>query len=654
MIDYAMKTLLCIVLISLSFFGFSQEKRVALVIGNSNYQYGGVLRNPVNDAVLIKQVLNLVGFEVVEYYNLDQEGMRRAVDDFAQRLNNFQTGLLFYTGHGIQVKGNNYLIPVDANPMSENEVVDECIKADWVLEKMKGADNETNIIIFDACRNNPFVSNWTNSQQSNGLAVTEAPEGSIIAFSDTPGRTVSDDSDRNGLYTSTLTEYILLNPDLSIEELFNKVNAEVSKLTKGTQIPWESSALTGKFYFHTYKSAGKPERIDLQPGEPEELQADKTYGPDGKKKLGELVSLSGYLSDMQTVYRIGDRWLWENSLHNRLNLELYPLDWLSGSLQVRSRAITGNTIRTFPGYAKDLDDDQGWLDLAFVTDGELGDSAGYVLTSTIDRLWMQFTFGNLEIKAGRQRINWGQTFVWNPNDIFNTYSYFEVDYPERPGSDALRVQYYTGNASTIEMAAKIDSADRVTAAAYFRVNTLGFDIQMLGGIYQEKDLILGTGWSGNLGPTAFRGEMSYFRDLDNFSDTTGYFMASSGFDYTFSNSLSIQVEGLYSAFAKNLDIYNFLQFYSGSLDVKNLGFTEWSFFANLSYPFTPLLNGGFAAIFYPKWKGFYLGPSLDISINGNLGLSLIVQYFSAEFDNPSVNNSRENNTFGFLKFKWSF
>jgi hypothetical protein len=131
-------------------------------------------------------------------------------------------------------------------------------------------------------------------------------------------------------------------------------------------------------------------------------------------------------------------------------------------------------------------------------------------------------------------------------------------------------------------------------------------------------------------------------------------MASTGFDYTFSNSLWIQVEGLYSAFAKNLDIYNFLQFYSGSLDVKNLGFTEWSFFASLSYPFTPLFNGGFAAIFYPEWKGFYLGPSIDISINDNLGLSLIVQYFSAEFDNPSGGNSRENNTFGFLKFKWSF
>ena len=368
----------------------------------------------------------------------------------------------------------------------------------------------------------------------------------------------------------------------------------------------------------------------------------------------EKIDFSGYLSNMTTVYRIPDHWLWENNLHNRLNLDLYPTDWLSASVQVRNRFIAGNTIRKLPGYAESVGGDQGWMDMSWANDGELGDSSGYVLSSMVDRLWMQFSFGNLEIKAGRQRINWGQTFVWNPNDIFNSYSYFEVDYPERPGSDALRVSYYTGNASTLELAAKIDSADRVTAAGYFRFNTLGFDIQLLGGVYQEQDLILGTGWSGNLGPTAFRGELSYFRGLDQFRDTTGYLMSSLGFDYTFSNSLMIQVEGLYSGFAKEMDVNNFLQFYAGNLDVKNLGFTPWSFFANISYPLTPLLNGSFATIWYPAWKGAYLGPSLDLSLNNNFDLSLILQYFTAEFEDPSGIKNRENNTFGFFRFKWSF
>ncbi len=373
------------------------------------------------------------------------------------------------------------------------------------------------------------------------------------------------------------------------------------------------------------------------------------------KGLGQdKISLEGYLSDMQTVYRIPDHWLWENSLHNRLNLDFYPTGWLTASIQIRNRLITGNTIRKLPGYAQSLGGDQGWIDMSWVHDGNLGDSAGYALSSQMDRLWMQFTFGDLEIKAGRQRINWGQTFVWNPNDIFNSYSYFEVDYPERPGSDALRISYYTGNASTLELAAKIDSSKKVTAAGYIRFNTLGFDIQFLGGIYREEDLVLGTGWSGNLGSAAFRGELSYFRDLEQFRDTTGYLMTSIGFDYTFANSLMIQVEGLYSAFARELDIYSFLQFYSGQLDVKNLGFTPWSLFSNVTYPISPLLQGGFAAIWYPEWKGVYLGPSMDLSLNSNLDLSLILQYFTAEFEDPSGVSSRERNTFGFLRLKWSF
>jgi len=374
----------------------------------------------------------------------------------------------------------------------------------------------------------------------------------------------------------------------------------------------------------------------------------------GRMAGQDKLALSGYLSNMTSVYRIPDNWLWENSLHNRINLDLYPTDWLTASAQLRNRFIIGNTIPKLPGYVESLGGDQGWMDMSWAHDGNLGDSAGYVLTSTFDRLWMQFSFGNLEIKAGRQRINWGQTFVWNPNDIFNSYSYFEVDYPERPGSDALRISYYTGNASTLELAAKIDSADRITAAGYFRFNTLGFDVQLLGGVYQEEDLMLGTGWSGNLGPTAFRGELSYFRDLEQFKDTTAYLMGSLGVDYTLSNSLMLQFELLYSAFAREMDVGSFLQFYSGNLDVKKLGFTPWSFFASVAYPLNPLLNGSFATIWYPAWKGAYLGPSLDLSLKSNFDLSLILQYFTAEFEYPPGVTSRENNLFGFFRFKWSF
>ena len=370
----------------------------------------------------------------------------------------------------------------------------------------------------------------------------------------------------------------------------------------------------------------------------------------GQKK----ITMDGYISNTFSLYSIEDQTLWENSFMDRFNFRIYPTPWLTGAIDFRSRIITGSTLRKIPGYSDGLGEDPGYMNLTLLTNGNMGSDAGYAFTTIADRLWLQFSFGNLEVVAGRQRINWGQTLVWNPNDIFNSYSYFEVDYPERPGSDAIRLQYYTGTASTIELVAKIDSSKRVTAAGYFRFNTLGFDIQLLGGVYQEEDLILGTGWSGNLGSTAFRGELSYFRDLKQFSDTTGYLMASTGFDYTFSNSLMIQVEGLYSGLAKEMDINNFLQFYGGNLDVKTLGFTPWTFFLNVSYPITPLLTVSFASMWYPSWDGYFLGPSLDLSIRSNMALSMIFQHFSAEFENASGGLERSNNTFGFLRFKWNF
>jgi hypothetical protein len=103
-----------------------------------------------------------------------------------------------------------------------------------------------------------------------------------------------------------------------------------------------------------------------------------------------------------------------------------------------------------------------------------------------------------------------------------------------------------------------------------------------------------------------------------------------------------------------MDVSSFLQFYSGNLDVKKLGFTPWSFFASVAYPLNPLLNGSFATIWYPAWKGAYLGPSLDLSLKSNFDVSLILQYFTAEFEYPSGVTSRENNLFGFFRFKWSF
>jgi len=226
------------------------EKRLALVIGNADYTYGNTLLNPVNDAIAIKQALTDVGFKVLYYINADQKTMKRAMDDFGEQLKGYNVGLFYYAGHGIQVKGNNYLIPIDAALKVEQDVDYDCIDAGRLLGKMEAAGSTTNIVILDACRNNPFERQWSGRAggQGSGLAFMNAPSGSIIAYATSPGKTASDGSGKNGLYTSAILQYIKV-PGLSIEEFFKNVRTSVERNSNRAQTPWESTSLKGNFYF---------------------------------------------------------------------------------------------------------------------------------------------------------------------------------------------------------------------------------------------------------------------------------------------------------------------------------------------------------------------------------------------------------------------
>ncbi|HKL67076.1 MAG TPA: caspase family protein [Bacteroidales bacterium] len=224
------------------------QKRLALVIGNGIYANGGILSNPENDANDIADRLKNLGFDVMLFNNVDQKNFKKAIDNFGMRLSTYDIGLFYYAGHGIQVKGNNYLIPVDANLQSENDVEYDCVNAGRLLAKMEDAGSTTNIIILDACRDNPFERSWRRSTQGKGLAFMTAPAGSLISYATSPGSTAADGSGRNGLFTTALLEYID-NPDLSILEMFQKVRTWVRENSDGRQVPWESTSLEGNFYF---------------------------------------------------------------------------------------------------------------------------------------------------------------------------------------------------------------------------------------------------------------------------------------------------------------------------------------------------------------------------------------------------------------------
>lgn len=224
------------------------QKRLALLIGNGLYQSGGILANPENDANDIAARLQALGFDVMLYNNLDQKGFKKAIDDFGARLSTYDVGLFYYAGHGIQVKGNNYLIPVDANLKSENDVEYDCVNAGRLLAKMEDAGSTTNIIILDACRDNPFERSWRRSTHGSGLAFMTAPAGSLISYATSPGATASDGSGHNGLFTTALLQY-MEEANLSVLEMFQKVRTYVRQNSNGEQVPWESTSLEGNFYF---------------------------------------------------------------------------------------------------------------------------------------------------------------------------------------------------------------------------------------------------------------------------------------------------------------------------------------------------------------------------------------------------------------------
>jgi uncharacterized caspase-like protein len=230
---------------------YANEKKVALVIGNGIYK-NGPLKNAVNDALDIAAALDAKKFEVILVQNGTRNDMRNAIREFATKINDGGIGLFYYSGHGLQVDGTNYLVPIDANIEQKAEVEDECVSAASVLRVMEFSKNRINIIILDACRNNPFRS-FSRSDEK-GITRMDPPkgakQGSIIAFATAPGDVASDGDGRNGLYTSKLLKYINA-PGLNIEEIFKKVRIEVSNESAQHQIPWENNSLTGEFIFST-------------------------------------------------------------------------------------------------------------------------------------------------------------------------------------------------------------------------------------------------------------------------------------------------------------------------------------------------------------------------------------------------------------------
>ena len=239
-------------LLLLPFFLFSQEtvNRLALVIGNSNYDKGE-LKNPVNDARLIASTLDSLGFDVILKENLaTRREMLSAIDEFGEKRNQYEIAFIYYAGHGVQINNQNFLLPTKEIYENENHVLDYAVSVQKIMRYLETQSDHLNILVLDACRDNPFESNWqsTRSLKGGGLAKLPAPTGSLIAFSTDSGQTAPDGNGKNSIYSMTLANE-LKAANISIEQVFKNVRTKVLKLTKGTQRPVEESKLTGVDFY---------------------------------------------------------------------------------------------------------------------------------------------------------------------------------------------------------------------------------------------------------------------------------------------------------------------------------------------------------------------------------------------------------------------
>ncbi|MDR1866085.1 MAG: hypothetical protein LBR08_11015 [Bacteroidales bacterium] len=368
----------------------------------------------------------------------------------------------------------------------------------------------------------------------------------------------------------------------------------------------------------------------------------------GSLRAQQKFEAGGYISDMPSLMwfdmppLLESEGYWQNLVHNRLNLGWQMTDKWRIDAGMRNRFITGSEYLIQPG---EISFDKGLADVSW----NYFETGKAVLNTAFDRFYITFERNRWKLRLGRQRINWGQTFVWNPNDIFNAYSFFDFDYAERPGCDAFHATYYHSETASSELAASVNRDGRVTAALMHHWNRGNIDFQTIGGVVEESDAVFGGAWTGDVSGLNFRGEFSVFRPLKNFADTATTIAISAGLDYIFSNSLMLQAEVLYNNVGRSGNFMNLMN--AADLSAKRLSICDRSVFAQASYPVTPRLNGSLSGMYFVEVKACYAGLSLDLSLADNLDLSVITQYFTTVKNDES---SMMKALLGFLRLKYSF
>ena len=359
------------------------------------------------------------------------------------------------------------------------------------------------------------------------------------------------------------------------------------------------------------------------------------------------LSFSGYVKGVQTVSfeDIKDSIITSNLINNRLNFRWDVSEGMTSALEVRNRLFYGEQVKYTPGFGRFLDEDMGLVDLS----ANIVDENNLVLNTSVDRLWINWANDDWDVRAGRQRINWGLNLTWNPNDIFNAYNFLDFDYEERPGSDAIRVQYYMGLFSNFDIAYKPGKGkDDDVGALRFFFNDWGYDFQFFGGIYLD-DITAGTGWAGSISDAGFKGEFSYFHPYNGNEDESDEVSASLSVDYSFPNGIYLNGSILFNSLGSNSfsGVQNFLD---SELSPKLLMPAKYSLLLQGSNSFSPIFNGSLSVIFSPVVNLAIIYPQFGYSIAEDWDLDFIAELFWAEKNDSfqSIGN------YIFTRLRWSF
>jgi len=365
-----------------------------------------------------------------------------------------------------------------------------------------------------------------------------------------------------------------------------------------------------------------------------------------KAQLRNVVDVGGYFKELGQVSFNSNlsTFRYDNSFQNRLETEWSFTNSFEFRADMRTRLISGYSIKNRPFISEFYENDSGFADATWVW----FDTEQSVLQSQVDRFYASYYSGDFELHAGRQRINWARTFVWSPNDLFNNYAFLDFDYEERPGVDALLAQYNWSFGSSIQVGFRMaDEFDEMVLAGMLRTNWGNYDVQFLGGHYLGQ-FVVGAGWAGYIKNAGFKGEVSYFLPDENIFDAPWTITATTGIDYMMPNSLYLRGELLFNGGHDevNSPLANLIQ--PPSAD--DLFIAKTGLFLSGSYPVTPLLNSSLSAMASFDRSLFIFIPQMSYSLTQDVDFMVLIQSLKGNVFDDVLDTS---NLF-FFQLKWSY